>query len=136
MLWQVRCHQVISIILPLTQPCRGATGGAGGSISFLTFPFEEKNPKQRFWKGSEEEKQNKHKDRCRVSPGFLSWKHASLKPQDTEFLPAPGDEPVAGEEGGAFHAGINAGSISTAITFQMCDALQTQKVNMAGWMYQ
>lgn len=42
----------------------------------------------------------------------------------------------AGEEGGAFRAGIHTGSISTTITFQMCGALQTQKVNMAGRMYQ
>lgn len=39
---------------------------------------------------------------------------------------------VVGEEGGAVHAGGDSGSMATAITFQMCDALQTRKVNVGG----
>lgn len=43
---------------------------------------------------------------------------------------------VEGEEGGAFHAGIDAELSITTITFPMRDTLQTQKVNVARWTYQ
>lgn len=62
----------------------------------------------------------------KLNPGLLQETCSAADP----------DLRVEGEEGGAFHAGIDAELNITTITFPMRDTLQTQKVNVARWTYQ